>query len=272
MPELPEVETIKRGLERKLIGQKLKNIEIFDSNYLLKNKVKNLNIIVGEKLSSIKRKGKYIIFFFEKNLLLFHLGLTGYFLFIEKNELDKGKKHIILIFEFEKDRLGYFDIRKFGKIKKVKAEEFSTLKELKKLGKDALEINLDEFKSIFWQRNRGVKNLLMDQKVISGLGNIYVNELLFRAKINPFKKSRDLREEEIERLFFQMKSLLGEAIDLKGSSIKNYIDTEGKKGEFQKTFLVYGKKGFSCPRCGNDLKYQKIAQRGTFYCPKCQSL
>jgi len=112
----------------------------------------------------------------------------------------------------------------------------------------------------------------MDQKVISGLGNIYVNELLFRAQISPFRNSKDLKEEEIKSLFFQMKNLLKEAISFKGSSIKNYVDTQGKKGEFQNRFLVYGKKNGICPKCGENLRYQKISQRGTFYCPNCQSI
>ncbi|AEH22186.1 formamidopyrimidine-DNA glycosylase [Thermodesulfobacterium geofontis OPF15] len=275
MPELPEVETIKLGLEDKLIGQKLKNIVIFNQEFILKNKIQNLDTIVNTKLISIKRKGKYLIFFFEKEFLLFHLGLTGaFFLFNDKKDEEKitikKKKHFILGFHFEKYKLIYFDIRKFGKIKMAKIEEISTLKELKNLGKDALEIDFEEFKTIILKRNRNIKNLLMDQKVISGLGNIYVNELLFRAQISPFKNSKDLKEEEIKNLFFQMKELLKEAISFRGSSIKNYVDVQGKKGEFQNRFLVYGKKNNVCPKCGEKLKYQKLFQRGTFYCPNCQ--
>ena len=277
MPELPEVETIKKSLENKLIGQKLKNITVFNQKFILKNKIKNLDTIVNTKLLSIERKGKYLIFFFEKEFLLFHLGLTGAFLlFNDKKDEEKitikEKKHFILGFQFEKHKLFYSDIRKFGKIKKAKIEEISALKELKNLGKDALEINFEEFKTIFLKRNRNIKNLLMDQKVISGLGNIYVNELLFRAQISPFKNSKDLKEEEIKSLFFQMKELLKEAINFRGSSIKNYVDAQGKKGEFQNRFLVYGKKNGICPKCGESLRYQKLFQRGTFYCPNCQSI
>uniref|UniRef100_A0A7V4JPY7 Formamidopyrimidine-DNA glycosylase n=1 Tax=Thermodesulfobacterium geofontis TaxID=1295609 RepID=A0A7V4JPY7_9BACT len=276
MPELPEVETIKKNLESKLIGQKLKNIIVFNQDFILKNKIKNLNTIVNTKLLSIKRKGKYLIFFFEKETLLFHLGLTGSFnLFSNKDKeeiTEKEKKHFILNFQFETHELVYSDIRKFGKIRKARIEEISTLKELKNLGKDALEIDFEEFKTIFLKRNRNIKNLLMDQKVISGLGNIYVNELLFRAQISPFKNSKDLKEKEIKKLFFQMKKLLKEAISFRGSSIKNYVDAQGKKGEFQNRFLVYGKKNMVCLKCGESLRYQKISQRGTFYCPNCQSI
>lgn len=276
MPELPEVETIKKSLEKKLIGQRLKDIKIFDYNFVSKNKLEDLNTIINTKLLSIERKGKYLVFIFEKELLLFHLGLTGSLLLfrnIDKREIsDKEKKHFILSFKFERYELVYSDIRKFGKIRKANIEDILNLKELKSLGKDALEIDFEEFKNIFSKKNRNIKILLMDQRVISGLGNIYTNELLFRVQINPFKNSKDLSEEDIKRLFFQMKDLLKEAISFSGSSIKNYVDAEGKKGEFQNRFLVYGKKNIFCPRCGKGLKYQKISQRGTFYCPNCQSI
>jgi len=276
MPELPEVETIKKSLKSKLIGQKLKNIIVFNKDFIFKNKIKNLNTLVNTKLLSIERKGKYLIFFFEKEFLLFHLGLTGTLLLLSDKDkekiTDKEKRHLILNFQFETHELIYSDIRKFGKIKKAKIEEIFTLKELKNLGKDALEVDFKEFKNIFLKKNRNIKNLLMDQKVVSGLGNIYVNELLFRTQISPFKNSKDLKEEEIKRLFFQMKKLLKEAISFRGSSIKNYVDAQGKKGGFQNRFLVYGKKNIVCPKCGENLRYQKLSQRGTFYCPNCQSI
>lgn len=274
MPELPEVETIKKDLEIKLKGQRLKNIKEFNKLFIYKNNLKNLDTLLGKRLDFIERKGKYLIFFFEKELLIFHLRLTGFFLLYKKEDktFDKNQKYLILSLEFENYILSYFDIRKFGKIMKIKTEEMSDFKEFKKLGKDALEISLDEFKQIFYNKKRNIKNLLMDQRVISGLGNIYVNELLFRAQINPFKRCKDLQEEEIKRLFFQMKNLLKSAIDLKGSSIKNYVSTEGERGEFQRTFFVYGRKDLPCLKCGTKLKYKKIAQRGTFYCPKCQGV
>ena len=274
MPELPEVETIKRSLEKELIGQKLKNVKIFNYDFLFKNKIKDLNTLINTKLISIERKGKYLVFLFENELLLFHLGLTGFFILYKNNDeiLNKVKKHLILNFQFEKHELFYCDIRKFGKIKKANTKDILDLEEFKNLGKDALEISFEEFKNLFLKRNRNIKNLLMDQRLISGLGNIYVNELLFRAQISPFKNSKKLKEENIKKLFFQMKDLLKEAIVFRGSSIKNYVDAEGKKGEFQNKFLVYGKKNANCPRCGENLRYQKISQRGTFYCPNCQSI
>lgn len=274
MPELPEVETIKRSLEKELIGQKVKNIKIFNYDFIFKNKIKNLNTLINTKLLSIKRKGKYLVFLFEKELLLFHLGLTGFFILSENKDKisDKERNYLILSLQFEKHELFYSDIRKFGKVRKAKIKDISTLTELRNLGKDALEINFEEFKNLFLKRNRNIKDLLMDQRLISGLGNIYVNELLFRAQISPFRNSKELKEEDIKRLFFQMKDLLKEAIIFRGSSIKNYVDAKGKKGEFQNRFLVYGKKNTACPRCGENLKYQKISQRGTFYCPKCQPI
>ncbi len=272
MPELPEVEIIKRGLEKELVGQKLRKIEIFNSDYIFKN-AKNINTLTGTKLTSIERKGKYLIFLFEKEFLLFHLSLTGFFLLnFQDNVFKQQEKHLILGFDFERHKLSYFDIRKFGKIKKGNIRDISNIKELKELGKDAMEISFDEFRTILSRKNRNIKNLLMDQKIISGLGNIYANELLFRAKINPFKFSKDLKEEEIEKLFFEMKKLLEEAIELGGSSIRNYVDVKGRKGRFQEKFLVYGKRNQPCSECGRPIRYKKIGQRGTFYCDNCQPI
>ena len=275
MPELPEVETIKRDLEKELVGQKLRNIKIFNYSYFLKNKIRNLDSLLGTKLLYIKRKGKYLIFFFQKELLLFHLGLTGFFILSKRDInkfLDEKKKYLILVLEFEKYNLSYFDIRKFGKIKKVKVENISKLKEIKQLGKDVLKISFEEFKNIIKKRKRNIKSLLLDQKFIAGLGNIYIDELLFRAKVSPLKNTKDLKEEEIKELFYQMKKLLKEAIDLRGSSIRNYVNVNGEKGKFQEKHLVYRKKGLPCPKCGEILVYKKIAQRGTTYCPNCQSI
>ena len=112
--------------------------------------------------------------------------------------------------------------------------------------------------------------MLLNQKLISGLGNIYTDEILFRAGISPLKKGNELNPEEVERLFKTMKEVLKEAIKLRGSSVRDYIDPEGRKGEFQKRHMVYGKKGELCPKCKRPLVYKKIAQRGTTFCPHCQ--
>ncbi len=268
MPELPEIESIKRDLQRALIGKKLTFVSIKNPEFILKNKIDSLKSILETKLLEIKRYGKYLIFLFEKEGILFHLGMTGFFLFF----LPKiYKKYLILSLKFQNINLNYFDIRKFSKIKKIDKFNWRENKELKRLGKDALEIKEKEFKALIKNNKRCIKSFLLDQKVLAGLGNIYTDELLYRAKINPFKTTDSLSEEEIKKLFYEMKNLLKEAISLKGSSVKNFINVKGNKGKFQEKHMVYGKKGKECLRCGSLLIYKKINQRGTTFCPVCQA-
>jgi formamidopyrimidine-DNA glycosylase len=269
MPELPEVETIRRILVKNLLSQKLTGVKIVNKKFCKKQGVEELSSLTGQKLQKILRKGKYLIFLFETEGVLFHLGLTGALIFWEKLEV-KSYKHLILVLEFERKKLAYIDIRKFGRIKKFKKEEIDRLPEIINLGKDALEVDLEEFQEIIKKQKTAIKSVLLNQKLISGLGNIYTDEILFRAGISPLKKGNELNPEEVERLFKTMKEVLKEAIKLRGSSVRDYIDPEGRKGEFQKRHMVYGKKGELCPKCKRPLVYKKIAQRGTTFCPHCQ--
>lgn len=270
MPELPEVETIKRDLSIKILNQTLKSLSVKDKSYLKRGDLSEdlLKNLQGKKILSMERKGKYLLFIFEKTALIFHLGLTGALVLNPTSLPENLKKHEILTMHFESDHLHYFDIRRFGKIYLVDHKNLS--KFFTSLGKDALEISFEEFRDLIKSHNLKLKSLLLNQSLISGLGNIYTDELLFRAKIHPERPSRSLSEEEIKRLYQMMKALLEEAISLRGSSVKNYVDGEGKKGSFQERHLVYGKRGEPCPRCSAPLEYKKIAQRGTTFCPRCQ--
>lgn len=269
MPELPEVESIKRDLNKVLIGKKLISTNIKNSEFLFKNKIDSLDSLLETKLLEINRYGKYLIFLFEKEGLLFHLGLTGFFLFTLPSAY---QKYHILSLNFQNLTLNYFDIRKLGKIRKINKNNWKTIKEFKNLGKDACEIIEEEFRGLIKNCKKVIKSFLLDQKILAGLGNIYADELLYRAKINPFKETKTLTEEEIKRLFYEMKKLLKEAIDLKGSSVKNFVNINGDKGKFQEKHMVYGRKGKNCLKCGTVLVYKKINQRGTTFCPVCQPL
>jgi len=269
MPELPEVETIKRDLERHLKGLTLKGLKVFYEPLLKKSGLTSvtLNRLINKKLSQIDRKGKYLLFNFEEDFLVFHLGLTGSLIFNGKVD-SQNLKHLILKLDFEKGELLFFDIRKFGRVYLLKKEE---LKEFfKDLGKDALEISLSDFRALLKAHHLRLKALLLNQRLLSGLGNIYADELLFRTNLHPERFSDTLDDEEIKRLYENMKALLKEAIDFRGSSVKDYVDGEGKRGAFQERHLVYGKRGKPCPNCGEPLHYKVIAQRGTTFCPKCQ--
>ncbi len=217
---------------------------------------------------SLNRKGKYLIFTFDKESLIFHLGLTGALILNPKILPENLKKHQILILFFEDQSLLYCDIRKFGKIFLMDNNNFTSF--LTQIGPDALELDFQEFKKLLKNHRLKIKTLLLNQKIISGLGNIYTDEVLFRSKISPERLSHTLSEEEITTLYQNLKNLLEEAIALRGSSIKNYVDGMGERGKFQERHLVYGRKGMPCPACGHLLEYKKISQRGTTFCPICQ--
>ncbi len=253
MPELPEVETIRRQLEP-LLREKL----------LLGAPLKAL---LPQRLFSLKRYGKVLFMEFETFYLKIHLRLTGN-LVIKK--LPEKERHLLAIFRFEDQRLFLYDIRKFSEVVLLDKKKFE--KQVSALGKDALAISLDDFRQIIYSARRAIKTLLLDQRKIAGLGNIYVDEILFRAEIHPLKQANTLAEEEVEKLYQVMKKTLKRAIELRGSSVRDYVDAFGEKGLFQKEHLVYGKRGKPCVKCGTELSYIKVAQRGTTFCPRCQKI
>ena len=288
MPELPEVEVVKRSLINKIQNSIVKAVKINDGRLryrLYKNKIKK---IIGLRIKKISRRSKFLLFFFNNNtVMLVHLGMTGKFFFIDQKNTkyktsfyydikeDKDKKHDRVIFNLSKNKkLIYNDVRKFGFIKFVKKINLDQNLHLKNLGPEPLEkkFNLGYFKQYISNKNRTIKDILMDQKFISGLGNIYVNEILFSSGIKPTKKVNNLSESEIRKIIKFTKIILSKAITLGGSSIKNFSSENGKKGLFQQYFCVYGRKGDKCSKksCGSIIIKITISNRATFYCNKCQ--
>ena len=288
MPELPEVEVVKRSLVDKLQNSIVKAVKINDGRLRYrvdKNKIKK---IIGLRIKKISRRSKFLLFFFNnKTVMLVHLGMTGKFFFINQKNTkyktsfyygineDKDKKHDRVIFNLSKNRkLIYNDVRKFGFIKFDQKKNVDQNLHLKNLGPEPLEknFNFSYFKQYIINKNRAVKDILMDQKFISGLGNIYVNETLFYSGIKPTKKVKNLSESEIRKIIKFTKKILSKAITLGGSSIKNFSSDNGKKGSFQQYFTVYGKKGDKCSKksCDSNIIKIVISNRATFYCDKCQ--
>ena len=288
MPELPEVEVVKRSLVNKIQNSIVKAVKINDGRLRYrvdKNKIKK---IIGLRIKKISRRSKFLLFFFNnKTVMLVHLGMTGKFFFINQKNTkyktsfyydineDKDKKHDRVIFNLSKNRkLIYNDVRKFGFIKFDQKKNVDQNLHLKNLGPEPLEknFNFSYFKQYIINKNRTIKDILMDQKFISGLGNIYVNETLFYSGIKPTKKVKNLSESEIRKIIKFTKKILSKAINLGGSSIKNFSSNNGKKGSFQQYFSVYGKKGDKCSKksCDSNIIKIVISNRATFYCNKCQ--
>ena len=288
MPELPEVEVVKRSLVNKILNSIVKAVKINDGRLRYRVDKNKMKKIIGLRIKKISRRSKFILFFFNNNtVMLVHLGMTGKFFFINHENTkyktsfyydineDKDKKHDRVIFNLSRNqKLIYNDVRKFGFIKFIKKIDLDQNLHLKNLGPEPLEkkFNFNYFKLYIINKNRTIKDILMDQKFISGLGNIYVNEILFFSGIRPTKKVKNLSVSEIRKIIKFTKIILSKAITLGGSSIKNFSSDDGKKGSFQQYFCVYGKKGEKCSKknCNRNIIKIVISNRASFYCDKCQ--
>ena len=287
MPELPEVEVVKRSLSLKIQNLIIKKVKVNDSRLRYRVKKKDLNILNGKKILRINRRSKFLVFHLEKDVfLLIHLGMTGKFFYINKKnkkmktsfyyEIDKSnKKHNHVIFYLSgRQKLIYNDVRKFGFIKTYNKINFLNNFHFKSLGPEPLKRNFNYkyFVNFIDGKKRNVKSLLMDQKFVSGLGNIYVNEILFLSKVMPSREVKNLKTFEISEIIKNTKKILKNAIKLGGSSIKDFSSENGKKGSFQQEFNVYGKEGEKCSNadCKNILSKISISNRASFYCSSCQ--
>tara|TARA_B100001057_G_C22671817_1_gene880180 strand:- start:208 stop:1077 length:870 start_codon:yes stop_codon:yes gene_type:complete len=288
MPELPEVEVVKRSLIGKTKNLFVKAVKINDGKLRYKIKINEFKKIIGLRFKKILRRSKYLLFFFNKDVIMMvHLGMTGKFFFINNKKKkfktsfyydlnqEKDQKHDRVIFNLSNNqKLIYNDVRKFGFIKFIKFANLNQNIHLKHLGPEPLSVkfNIRYFKNYIPGRNRRIKDLLMDQKFVSGLGNIYANEILFFSGIKPFKKIKNLSESEIKKIIKFTKKIISKAIYLGGSSIKDFSSSSGKKGSFQQHFSVYGKKGDKCSNknCSNNILKIVLSNRASFYCSKCQ--
>ena len=289
MPELPEVEVVKKSLNRSIHHLTIKNIEILNKNLRYKIDIKLIKKIIKSKVLRILRRSKYILILLNNNYtILAHLGMTGKFIIVDNKNIrklssfyfkikDHKSKHDHIVFEFSKRiKLIYNDVRKFGFIKIEKTKNLLLNSHLIKLGPEPLSPKFDVkyFKSKIKRKKIFLKDLLMNQKFVAGLGNIYVNEVIFLSRLNPKKKVCDLSAKNISDLIRNIKKVLKKAIKEGGSSIKDFIGTKGENGNFQQFFNVYGKKDENCNRinCNGKIKKLQISNRSTFFCNSCQKL
>ena len=287
MPELPEVEVVRRSLQSFINGLKIKKVTIFNRNLRYKIKKNFERIIEHQKIIFVKRRSKFLLLGLENNfIILVHLGMTGK-IFISKEKFKKilktsfyfeskmNKKHNHFIIQFNKKiMLIYNDVRKFGFIKLISPSEQHTNKHLQNLGPEPLD---SEFNYIYLNKKirnikKNAKSLLMDQKIVSGLGNIYVNEILNLSSVNPKKISKNLSLLETKRIILNTKMTLKKAISQGGSSISDFRGVSGNNGNFQQSFMVYNRSDQKCkkPGCKGLIKKIYISNRSTFYCLKCQ--
>lgn len=293
MPELPEVQTIVDDLKKRVVGRKIikfwtntpKLVKSYDPQKFSKD-------VLGMKITGIGRRGKNILFYLikrnKKYILLAHQKMTGHFLigkwkvsgkqdpiFDGNGEIktDFRNKFIRAIFYLDNRKmLGLSDVRKFAKLVLGEKEKIENLPELKKMGPDALseDFNWKYFKNKTRNTKRNIKQVLLDQNIVAGIGNIYADESLFLANINPRVKVSLLKNNQGEKLIESIKKVLKKAIGLRGTSIIDFRDTFGKKGGYDKVRWVYGRYKLPCRVCGTKIERIKIGQRSSHFCPNCQ--
>tara|TARA_Y100001970_G_C14002764_1_gene734272 strand:- start:101 stop:967 length:867 start_codon:yes stop_codon:yes gene_type:complete len=287
MPELPEVEVVKKSLQKNINQLTIKKISIHQKKLRYPINGVMLKKMINSKIESIQRRSKYLLLNFDNNFtILIHLGMTGKLLLVSPkygkiktsfyyNTYSVKAKHNHLSILFNKNiKMIYNDVRKFGFIKVAKTQNLNQISHLKFLGPEPLSIKFNKiyFQSQIKGRKKNIKDLLMDQTFLSGLGNIYSNEVLFLSKLNPKRKITTLNRRHISTIIKNIKNILRKAILSGGSSIKDFNNTFGKAGSFQQFFKVYGRNSLKCVRknCKGTIRKVNISNRSTFFCSNCQ--
>tara|TARA_B100000963_G_C22540186_1_gene631811 strand:- start:370 stop:1233 length:864 start_codon:yes stop_codon:yes gene_type:complete len=286
MPELPEVEVVRQSLDKKIKQKKVQKVIIRNRNLRFKIPLNFQNFLIDKKIKKVGRFSKYLIFYLSNSTCcLLHLGMSGTIHIVLDNRknlltntsfynspiLPKKHNHVEII--FENFRIIYNDPRRFGFFQII-----DSLNDLKKrfshLGPEPFEVrfNIEYILSFFKGKKKNIKNFLLDQNFVSGIGNIYASEILFLSKINPYKNAYLLKKKECKKIIINSKKILIEAIKKGGSSIRDFKNTSGDKGNFQKKFRVYEREGFTCKRykCRGIIIKKNIANRSTFFCNICQ--
>lgn len=268
MPELPEVETVRKVLNRELKGKKIISASIYWENIIASPKPKEFKEkIKNEQIKNIGRYGKWLIFELSDYYLLSHLRMEGKYFIRNSDEPREKHQHVILHFDDGID-LRYNDTRKFGKMYLLDKEDLYNQKPLKDLGLEPWDKNLtiDYLKNRM--KNKPVKTYLLDQSIIVGIGNIYADEILFKSNINPNTKGSSLTKTDLKNIIENTKTILSKAIENGGTTVKSYTSEEGVHGRFQEHLNVHTKQ--ICPKCKGEIIKTTIGGRGTYYCGNCQ--
>lgn len=272
MPELPEVENVRRTLSDLVIQKEIDQVIVSVPKMIVGTEVEEfVHLLIGEKFEAVRRRGKFLIFDLTHCSILAHLRMEGKFRL--HNETDEVSKHTHVIFHFtDQTELRFLDVRKFGTLELIEKRGEDQTRSIQKLGPEPLsELFLKApFATRLKKTTRAIKTVLLDQKLVAGVGNIYADEICFRAKVMPNRPANTLTNAEITRIYKATKSIMAEAVKLGGSTIRTYVNSEGKLGQYQEKLVVYGHNGEPCPICGTEIEKMKLNGRGTHYCPKCQ--
>ena len=292
MPELPEVETIRQDLRRKILDKQIIDVQILNKKTVQNEEGKFLRILTNNRIKEIDRVGKLLIFELNrKNFLLAHLKMTGQLIYVkdkpfglaqgreitagghsERNtDLNLPHKHTRVIITFEDNAKLYFnDLRLFGYMKIVGEKDKEKIKLAFGIEPLTKNFTLSNFENIFKNRKTSLKAILLNQQLIAGLGNIYADEVCFAAGVNPFKPANELKKPEIKKLFLEIQKVLKQAILSRGTTFNNYVDSDGNKGNYLEHLKVYGRADEPCAKCKVGLKRRKLGGRSTVFCSICQ--
>lgn len=272
MPELPEVETVRKGLEQLVVGKTVEQVTVLWPKIIESPSVELFDLqLTGQSIEKIERRGKFLIFKFSQADLISHLRMEGKYEVHHKGE--PVAKHTHVIFSFtDGTELRYLDVRKFGRMVLVEKNQGNQYKGITLLGPEPIptEFKLPEFAQGLAKHHKAIKPLLLDQRLVTGLGNIYVDEALWESQIHPEQSADTLQPKEVDRLYHAIIDVLDRAVAAGGTTIRSYLNALGEAGTFQVSLNVYGQTGKPCPRCGTPIKKIKVAQRGTHFCPTCQ--
>jgi formamidopyrimidine-DNA glycosylase len=276
MPELPEVETVVRGLRASLPGRTIPDVRLGKTDFI-DDPVALAEQLPGARISDITRLGKFIsidlvssdrsVGHSERFYLIIHLGMTGQLTTSQPGNPILPHTHVFLALDDGRE-IRYTDIRRFGRMLLIPESGVEIFQG--KLGAEPLEITLEEFRARFRSRRTRVKALLLDQKILRGVGNIYADESLFRARIHPARIASNLTQTQLAALHRSIREILTTAIRLRGSSISDYVDSDGNRGEFQLRHRVYQREGKQCVRCKGKIRRAIVAGRSSHFCPNCQ--
>jgi formamidopyrimidine-DNA glycosylase len=281
MPELPEVETVARGLRRAILGRRIVSVTLGKTDFI-DDPVALEEHLPGRQIEAVERFGKFMLLRLSATAagdrvptngddvsasLLVHLGMTGQIAPIPASQPRAKHTHVCLLLDDGRE-LRYTDARRFGRIAYL--TEAPLAEELEGFGADPLEVNGEEFASRIRGRRARIKALLLDQGVLRGVGNIYADESLWRAKIHPARLGAQLSKEQAGTLRRVLQEILRKAILMRGSSISDFLDAEGEPGEYQRHHRAYGREGKTCYRCKTSIRRGIVAGRSSYFCPKCQ--
>lgn len=271
MPEIAEVETVRKTLKRIILGKRIRDVKVLFGGIIEGDVEEFKKILEGKVIKDIDRIGKWLLFQLDEYYLLSHLRMEGKFFLKNNKDYINKHEHVIISFD-DGTELRYHDTRKFGKMQVVKKEELYEVPAIKKQG---IEANSDKLtKEYLYEKIKNkrvnIKTLLLDQTIISGLGNIYASEVLFVSRINPERSGNSLTLDEIERIVLASKVVVNKAIEEGGTTIRSYTSSLGVTGRFQQYLNVYKRENQPCRVCGTEIKLITIGGRSTYYCPTCQ--